>query len=53
MSTQHALDLQAKHCVPCEGGVPPLASRQIDELMPAVPDWSDHDRRQALATDMA
>jgi len=39
MSDISAKDLQSKKCKPCEGGVPPLVAQQIDELMPAIPEW--------------
>ena len=32
-------DLASKHCVPCEGGVEPAGSEEIDELHRQVPDW--------------
>jgi 4a-hydroxytetrahydrobiopterin dehydratase len=33
-------ELLAKTCKPCEGGVPPLTSSQVSELMPALhTDW--------------
>lgn len=32
-------DLLAKHCVPCEGGTPPLASHEIEHLLQQVQDW--------------
>lgn len=35
-----ANDLTAKRCAPCEGGIPPLAPQQIEELLQGVPDWS-------------
>ncbi len=31
--------LQAKHCVPCEGGVPKLSSAEIDHHLAALPGW--------------
>lgn len=40
MSTIDANELSRKHCKPCEGGVPPLARQQIEELLPAVAGWS-------------
>src|SRR3954466_1023883 len=33
-------NLVAKKCVPCEGGVPPLTSAEIEALKPQVPQWS-------------
>jgi pterin-4a-carbinolamine dehydratase len=32
-------DLTQKHCVPCEGGDPPLPDEKIQELLPQIPDW--------------
>ncbi len=34
-----ASDLTTKACVPCEGGVPPLAPDAVDALLVAVPQW--------------
>jgi 4a-hydroxytetrahydrobiopterin dehydratase len=33
------MDLTQKHCVPCEGGDPPLTTEQEDTLKPQVPTW--------------
>lgn len=33
------MDLTQKHCVPCEGGTPPLPDTQEDLLKQQVPDW--------------
>lgn len=33
------IDLRKKHCVPCEGGMPPLNKEQIAHYAPNVPDW--------------
>jgi len=32
--------LAALKCVPCRGGVPPLADSRIKEMLPAVPGWT-------------
>jgi len=32
-------DLASKDCVPCRGGVPPLAGKELDALSKQVPDW--------------
>lgn len=32
--------LVTKRCVPCEGGIPPLSSSEIQTLAPSVPAWS-------------
>src|SRR5689334_8979175 len=34
-----AADLTKKHCVPCEGGVPPLSAADVKRLAAAVPGW--------------
>jgi len=33
------IDLRKKHCVPCEGGFPPLTKEQIAHYSPKTPDW--------------
>jgi len=40
MSTPTLTDLTSKKCVPCEGGVPPLAQQEVSELLPRVPGWA-------------
>lgn len=32
-------DLQKKHCVPCEGGIAPLARDKVADLLKSVPRW--------------
>ena len=32
------MDLTKKHCVPCEGGMPPLSNEQEDEILHFVQD---------------
>jgi len=32
-------DLASKNCVPCRGGTPPLAGKELDQLAKQVPDW--------------
>jgi 4a-hydroxytetrahydrobiopterin dehydratase len=34
-----ATDLTRKHCAPCEGGVPALATEQIRHYLAELPDW--------------
>jgi 4a-hydroxytetrahydrobiopterin dehydratase len=34
------MDLRAKHCVPCEGGIPPLGDDEARELLAAVDSWA-------------
>jgi 4a-hydroxytetrahydrobiopterin dehydratase len=31
--------LAAKHCVPCRGGVPPLAGEELQRFTSQLPDW--------------
>jgi 4a-hydroxytetrahydrobiopterin dehydratase len=38
-------NLLAKHCVPCEGGVPKLGAEEIARLSPQVPGWTVADDR--------
>lgn len=33
------MDISQKHCVPCEGGTPPLPDNKEDELKKEVPGW--------------
>lgn len=33
------MDLSKKHCVPCEGGDPPLPDTKEDELKNGIPNW--------------
>ncbi len=33
-------ELASKQCVPCRGGVPPLSSERIEELLEQVDGWS-------------
>lgn len=30
---------ETKHCLPCEGGVPPLDSHKIKNLLQPLPEW--------------
>ncbi len=32
-------ELASKNCVPCRGGVPPLAGQELDALAKQVPQW--------------
>ncbi|OJW26967.1 MAG: pterin-4-alpha-carbinolamine dehydratase [Planctomycetales bacterium 71-10] len=40
MSTPTVAELTSRKCVPCEGGVPPLAREEVEELLKAVAGWS-------------
>ena len=44
------MDLAEKRCVPCRGGVPPLAQEQIDNLLPQVPGWAVVERHHLTRT---
>lgn len=33
-------ELTQRHCVPCEGGTPPMGAEDIAALLPRVPAWS-------------
>ena len=33
-------DLASKSCVPCRGGVPPLAGNELEVLSKQVPEWN-------------
>jgi 4a-hydroxytetrahydrobiopterin dehydratase len=37
MST--ATELSHQHCKPCEGGVPPMTAKRVQELQGALPQW--------------
>lgn len=37
------MSLRAKHCVPCEGGVPKLGPSDVARLAPEVPGWTVRD----------
>jgi 4a-hydroxytetrahydrobiopterin dehydratase len=34
-----ATELCNKHCVPCEGGVPPLSAAQVQQFLAGLPGW--------------
>ncbi len=33
------IDLASKTCVPCRGGIPPLAGKELETLAKQVPEW--------------
>jgi 4a-hydroxytetrahydrobiopterin dehydratase len=40
-------DLTAKHCVPCEGGVPPVEKAEAETLLAGLPGWKlTHDGKR-------
>jgi 4a-hydroxytetrahydrobiopterin dehydratase len=44
--SESGVNLAAKHCVPCRGGVPPLKGDDLRKLSAQLPDWrvtSEHD----------
>ncbi|MBU6310350.1 4a-hydroxytetrahydrobiopterin dehydratase [Patescibacteria group bacterium] len=44
-------DLPQKHCVPCEGGVTPLAGPELDQYLIAQPSWRANADRTAISKD--
>src|SRR4051812_33942354 len=46
--TLTATELSAKHCKPCEGGVPALSPDEVREHLKAVPRWSQTGDGKAL-----
>lgn len=42
-------ELQAKRCLPCEGGVKPLNQQQVDQLLTQVPLWQLNEARKELS----
>ncbi len=43
------MDLRAKKCVPCEGGVPKLTRGEAEQLLEQVPEWHLSDDRVVRA----
>jgi 4a-hydroxytetrahydrobiopterin dehydratase len=43
------MELTAKKCVPCEGGVPRLGPEEIARLAPQVPSWSVSEDHRKLS----
>ena len=39
MTVTKSPELTAKHCVPCEGGVPVLKPEEVQRLLAQVPEW--------------
>ena len=37
--TATAKELTNRHCLPCEGGIPPLPAEQVRAYLAAVPHW--------------
>ena len=42
-------DLTKKHCVPCEGGLPPLDRAQVARYAPQTPDWKAADDNLSIS----
>jgi 4a-hydroxytetrahydrobiopterin dehydratase len=42
------LGLTDKHCIPCRGGVPPLAGEELERLSSQVPGWKVVDGHHLL-----
>lgn len=42
------MSLSEKHCVPCKGGVPPLAGPELDRLKKELPTWQVVDSHHLL-----
>lgn len=41
--------LKQGHCAPCEGGMPPLQTQEINELMPALhDDWQCSEDKKSI-----
>jgi 4a-hydroxytetrahydrobiopterin dehydratase len=36
---KNACELAAKHCKPCEGGIPPLGREEVEHHLTALPGW--------------
>jgi 4a-hydroxytetrahydrobiopterin dehydratase len=37
--TPSAKELTTRHCLPCEGGIPPLSAEQVKAYLASVPQW--------------
>jgi len=33
------MSLAKKHCIPCEGGIPPLSLEKVNTLIEKIPNW--------------
>ena len=43
------MDLTQKHCVPCEGGVFPLAGAELEPFLKQTPDWKLSDDKFSIS----
>lgn len=41
-------DLTKKHCVPCEGGVPPLELNAIETHLKTLPQWQLNEKKDTI-----
>lgn len=46
-------NLDKKHCIPCEGGMPALTAAQISELLPQLTSWQVSENQQEIFRDYA
>jgi len=44
------MSLSEKHCIPCRGGVPPLAGEELERLRAQLPEWQVVDGHHLLRT---
>jgi 4a-hydroxytetrahydrobiopterin dehydratase len=42
------MDLTQKHCVPCEGGTPPLSPAEVVKYHARIPGWKVLDNRKII-----
>ncbi len=42
------MDLTKKHCVPCEGGMPPLDPERIPRYLKYAPGWASPDGKRII-----
>jgi 4a-hydroxytetrahydrobiopterin dehydratase len=42
------MDYSTRHCVPCEGGVPPLSGPAVDEALGALEGWDARDGKTRI-----
>ena len=48
-----ACNLSDKKCVPCEGGIPPLTSAEINKLLVNLKSWSVNSDQKAISKSYA
>ena len=48
MSVGTMKDLKSKRCVPCEGGVPPIAREEALRLLKDLPNWSLSENKEQI-----